>query len=520
MVRSTFLALLFLGTIAQLANAQLLLRDDFEGAGPVDQAVWRLPFLDDGAFFGRTEVKTDRSIHYPVKSSGTIRLQLDTFRDNGFGQSNGLFHGASLQTKRNFIVAGGLRYLARVRLVDDQGGLDGGAFLFDVQRFDNQNLLVRDEIDFELLSNFTDVVLTNFWNEGTFFGPDGGGTPLFVSDNPEYNNREFHNYRLDWFPDRMEWYIDDQIVRVRNTDVPDDPMNFRLNLWAPDSNFPAGFNADLQLAQTAEQNETFEYEVDFVELRQLNTTRTENLLGDSGFEDPSFPFFNLSNGGNSDQSAVGRWIGFNNLNFTTATSNGGNRSVAMFGPFSGGADASGIFQNVDAEPGDTFEASVVCQTQTGDSISGEANFTTIKIEFLDFNGNVIPGLQPFLGANGKESVVLEGRDPGVPENEWVLRHVNAVAPPGTTKARVTLLFVQLESGGGAAFFDDLELVKLLPVKFVLGDVNQDGLVNLLDVAPFVELLTDGGFQQEADINMDGVVNLLDVSQFVALLSGN
>ena len=56
-------------------------------------------------------------------------------------------------------------------------------------------------------------------------------------------------------------------------------------------------------------------------------------------------------------------------------------------------------------------------------------------------------------------------------------------------------------------------------KFLLGDVNMDNVVNLLDVGPFVELLSNGGFQVEADINQDGAVNLLDVSLFVAILAG-
>ncbi len=54
---------------------------------------------------------------------------------------------------------------------------------------------------------------------------------------------------------------------------------------------------------------------------------------------------------------------------------------------------------------------------------------------------------------------------------------------------------------------------------MLGDVNQDGAVNLLDVDPFVGLLSSGGYLFEADINGDGTVNLLDVDPFVALLSG-
>ena len=55
--------------------------------------------------------------------------------------------------------------------------------------------------------------------------------------------------------------------------------------------------------------------------------------------------------------------------------------------------------------------------------------------------------------------------------------------------------------------------------FVLGDVNQDGVTNLLDVGPFVELLSTGSFQIEADTNQDGAVNLLDVEPFVQILSG-
>ena len=54
---------------------------------------------------------------------------------------------------------------------------------------------------------------------------------------------------------------------------------------------------------------------------------------------------------------------------------------------------------------------------------------------------------------------------------------------------------------------------------VLGDVNMDGVVDLLDVAPFVDLISTGGFSPQADINMDGQVTLLDVDPFVNILTG-
>ena len=49
-------------------------------------------------------------------------------------------------------------------------------------------------------------------------------------------------------------------------------------------------------------------------------------------------------------------------------------------------------------------------------------------------------------------------------------------------------------------------------------MNRDGIVNLLDVAPFIDLLSTGNYLYEADMNDDGQVNLLDVSLFVVRLS--
>ena len=54
---------------------------------------------------------------------------------------------------------------------------------------------------------------------------------------------------------------------------------------------------------------------------------------------------------------------------------------------------------------------------------------------------------------------------------------------------------------------------------ILGDVNCDGEVNLLDVAPFVDAISSGNYNAKADCNQDGSVNLLDVDPFIAILSG-
>ena len=79
-----------------------------------------------------------------------------------------------------------------------------------------------------------------------------------------------------------------------------------------------------------------------------------------------------------------------------------------------------------------------------------------------------------------------------------------------------MVLVQLDaSGDGRWGVDTIEYGSSV----LIGDVNLDGLVSLLDVRPFVSLLTNGGYQAEADINQDGVVSLLDVEPFVLLLTG-
>ena len=56
------------------------------------------------------------------------------------------------------------------------------------------------------------------------------------------------------------------------------------------------------------------------------------------------------------------------------------------------------------------------------------------------------------------------------------------------------------------------------VVFVLGDANGDGVVNFLDITPFIANITGDVFQAESDIDGNGVVNFLDITPFIALLT--
>jgi hypothetical protein len=128
-------------------------------------------------------------------------------------------------------------------------------------------------------------------------------------------------------------------------------------------------------------------------------------------------------------------------------------------------------------------------------------------------------------------------DPGTYHLDWALTGSLVSGPwqPPLTLAGGTGLVEgtawQATAAGGGVFNPLLDATAGIRVAFpfiikgkeqmgfILGDVNCDGVVNLLDVAPFVALLTSGGFSPKADINGDGAVTLLDVAGFVQILTG-
>ena len=83
-------------------------------------------------------------------------------------------------------------------------------------------------------------------------------------------------------------------------------------------------------------------------------------------------------------------------------------------------------------------------------------------------------------------------------------------------------FTASDIGDGAVIEAGVDAVTIRSViceqNVLLGDMDLDGFVSFLDIAPFVELLSSGSFQMEADVNEDGTVNFLDIAPFIELLS--
>ena len=72
--------------------------------------------------------------------------------------------------------------------------------------------------------------------------------------------------------------------------------------------------------------------------------------------------------------------------------------------------------------------------------------------------------------------------------------------------------------GGGTGLSGIVVQAVPEIEFLLGDCNQDGVVNFLDIAPFVAILSAGDFLGQADVNEDGAVNFFDITPFIVLLA--
>jgi GR25 family glycosyltransferase involved in LPS biosynthesis len=116
----------------------------------------------------------------------------------------------------------------------------------------------RQEIDIEFLGKDTTKMLVNvFYNpgpEGTKLEYGYRGTPTLINlgFDAAYG---FHTYEIDWQPDAIRWLIDGEVVYERAawnpTPIPDQPLQFNLNLWHSRAKHFAGSLAATQLPASA-----------------------------------------------------------------------------------------------------------------------------------------------------------------------------------------------------------------------------------------------------------------------------
>jgi hypothetical protein len=52
---------------------------------------------------------------------------------------------------------------------------------------------------------------------------------------------------------------------------------------------------------------------------------------------------------------------------------------------------------------------------------------------------------------------------------------------------------------------------------ILGDINEDDIINVLDVVILVNVILSGEENSNADINQDGTINVLDIVTLINII---
>lgn len=201
-----------------------------------------------------------------------------------------------------------------------------------------------------------------------------------------------------------------------------------------------------------------------------------------------------------------------------------------------------------------FDASVFSgsgSSEWWDSSKWQAHTTeTIDFGQIPFEvgyGSAIVGLPPHwscgVGSQGG-LFILAGRSPGNQEGWGDASNLYAVFDIATGTFQTGTLPAATGSGGAATFHDGFVYIKrggnpdapyntvlwrVTPIAAIeLGDANCDGIVDSLDVAPFVLALIDPTIYAQAypacdinlaDCNEDGRIDGLDIDTFVAIFLG-
>jgi len=131
----------------------------------------------------------------------------------------------------------------------------------------------------------------------------------------------------------------------------------------------------------------------------------------------------------------------------------------VFGSSSSGQTFSGLFQDLPAQAGQTWRASMWALTPANDNMQ-DGNEARVRLEFLNASFGLISAVEsPALGNGG-------------PANVHVQLAATGTAPAGTAYARIVGSFEQNGPAGGSVFFDDASLSMLT----VSANANCEGTV--------------------------------------------
>jgi beta-glucanase (GH16 family) len=321
------------------------------------------------------------------------------------------------------------------------------------------------EIDImELLGHEpTKMYMTHHWGTWPNVQSEGGNW-----SGPDFS-ADFHTFRADWYPDRIEYFVDDVMRDKHERSIPAEPFYMIINT-AVGGDWPGFPDATTVFPQF--------FVVDYVRAYQYDPDR--QTLTNPGFE-----------------SGLTGWTRFGNA-FTQGTGPySGLNSGKLYGNFSGGFNVSGLYQDRPAAAGQTWRAASYWYNWSSDFMRAD-NWAEMRIEWRNAGGTLL------------RTDSVRTLDAASPQNVHLPFELRAVAPAGTATARLLFIFLQPGNAGGAAFMDTAEFGHIdggCP-----SDFDKSGFVDTEDFDRFVQAFEAGA--PCADFDGTGFVDTDDFDRYV------
>jgi hypothetical protein len=158
-------------------------------------------------------------------------------------------------------------------------------------------------------------------------------------------------------------------------------------------------------------------------------------------------------------------------------------------------------------------------SEYSDCIDQELAYANYGGYLSDWGGSDHPEMKiAFMDSDGDQ--ILESETVGTYNAYWTLFSIHDPIPAGTRSIQMILMGTRYAGDDNDSYFDDLFLKIWQDDNFstLLGDLNEDSNINILDVIIVVNLILEiEEYNQLADINDDDLINILDIIQLITII---
>ncbi|MEM6691732.1 MAG: hypothetical protein AAF664_20050 [Planctomycetota bacterium] len=169
------------------------------------------------------------------------------------------------------------------------------------------------------------------------------------------------------------------------------------------------------------------------------------------------PVLSFENGGFEERGgSLAHWTVFgnsiqagSNVRADVEAVEEGAGSLKLFGQFNGEQNFSGAQQGISVEAGDELSIEASALVRSADSIVGTSNQAILTIDYFNKTYGAF-GTDDLISS---ESWVIA--DGSTINDEWLRHEFMAIAPDGAAEARLSLLFRQPGTEGGAVHIDNI-----------------------------------------------------------------